>query len=112
MSELMMRTTDETQSPYPKSMLSENISKSRKDKTQFFYDLETKEEKKKFKKAKFEFDQSNVGFACQVQMFLGILCFEEQKMFIGTSQGRCCRRSLLNLTSHSSSISINFSRKH
>lgn len=73
LSELIIKTTDETSSPYSKSMLSPdpfNQNKSSEMKsTQFFFDMDSSNEKRKNKKsdqpnkkAKFEFDQAKCWF--------------------------------------------------
>lgn len=71
LSDLVIKTTDETDSPYPKSMLS-NEPSSRKAEpkcTQFFYDMESKEPTKRSrhsegynKRPKPEFDQAKCWF--------------------------------------------------
>ena len=67
MSELLMRTTDETLSPYPSSMLQNNPRKRKDEKTQFFYDMDSKDDKKKKKKTKMEFDQNKCWFCLSSQ---------------------------------------------
>ncbi|XP_043520795.1 CWF19-like protein 1 [Frieseomelitta varia] len=72
LSELLMKTTDETNSPYPKSMLSSEPSRTKLEQpkhTQFFYDMESQESTKRSKfsggpnkKPKREFDQAKCWF--------------------------------------------------
>lgn len=73
LSELMIKTTDETTSPYPKSLLSSDPLNQNKSiemgSTQFFFDMDSSGEKRKNKrsdqpnkKAKFEFDQTKCWF--------------------------------------------------
>lgn len=68
LSDLIMKTTDETLSPYPKSMLSDEPTSHKQVHTQFFYDMDSKDDAKKSrnsgpnKKAKLEFDQSKCWF--------------------------------------------------
>lgn len=70
LSDLIMKTTDETSSPYPKSMLSDEPTSHKQVHTQFFYDMDSKDNAKKSrhqnsgpnKKAKLEFDQSKCWF--------------------------------------------------
>ncbi|KAG7201776.1 hypothetical protein KM043_004496 [Ampulex compressa] len=71
LSDLGMRTTDETQSPYPKSMLSDGPSSQRVEakRTQFFYDMDSKENAKRTrqfdgpnKRPRAEFDQAKCWF--------------------------------------------------
>lgn len=63
MSELIMKTTDETPSPYPVSMLSANPGKKMQEQTQYFYDMEARDDnKKKAKRPKIEFDQNKCWF--------------------------------------------------
>ena len=63
MSELIMKTTDETASPYPRSMLTHNPGNKRShERTQFFYDMDSRDDKKKPKRAKIEFDQNKCWF--------------------------------------------------
>lgn len=62
MSELMMKTTDETQSPYPISMVNSRPGKKSVEKTQYFFDMNSRNDRKKHKKTKFEFDQSKCWF--------------------------------------------------
>ncbi|XP_014219436.1 CWF19-like protein 1 [Copidosoma floridanum] len=65
--ELMMKTTDETPSPYPQSMLQNNPNKKTEEQNQYFYDMESKNDKKKIKRAKMEFDQSKCWFCLSSQ---------------------------------------------
>jgi hypothetical protein len=67
MSDLMMKTTDETISPYPKDMLQNNPGKKLEEKSQFFYDMENRDEKKKAKRTKIEFDQNKCWFCLSNQ---------------------------------------------
>ncbi|KAL7295493.1 hypothetical protein TKK_0011141 [Trichogramma kaykai] len=61
-SDLMMKTTDETPSPYPAALLQQNPSAKRKEeKSQFFYDMESND-KKKLKRRKVEFDKDKCWF--------------------------------------------------
>lgn len=71
LSDLVMKTTDETDSPYSKSMLSNQPSaqKSEPKRTQFFYDMESKDTPKRSrysegsnKRPKPEFDQAKCWF--------------------------------------------------
>ncbi|PBC31219.1 CWF19 protein [Apis cerana cerana] len=72
LSDLIMKTTDETDTPYPKSMLSNNPSLQKLEQlkqTQFFYDMESKETSKRSKssegsnkRSKPEFDQAKCWF--------------------------------------------------
>ncbi|XP_076298186.1 CWF19-like protein 1 isoform X2 [Lasioglossum baleicum] len=71
LSDLVMKTTDETNSPYPKSMLSNQPSAQREEPTkctQYFYDMESKDTKRskhlegRNKRAKPEFDQAKCWF--------------------------------------------------
>lgn len=70
LSDLVMKTTDETSSPYPRSMLSDDPISQNKNYTQFFYDMDSKESAKRSryqdgglnKKSKLEFDQSKCWF--------------------------------------------------
>lgn len=72
LSELIMKTTDETDSPYPKTMLSSEPSLKKLEQpkhTQFFYDMESQESTKRSKpsggsnkKPKREFDQAKCWF--------------------------------------------------
>ncbi|KAL6267642.1 hypothetical protein P5V15_000716 [Pogonomyrmex californicus] len=69
LSDLVMKTTDETPSPYPKSMLSDNPTSQKQIQTQFFYDMDSKDNTKRSrhqnsgnKKTKMEFDQSKCWF--------------------------------------------------
>lgn len=69
LSDLVIKTTDETLSPYPKSMLSDD-PKQTQARTQFFYDMDSKDTAKRSrhrkdaanKKARMEFDQSKCWF--------------------------------------------------
>lgn len=68
LSDLIMKTTDETLSPYPVSMLADHPTSQKQ--TQFFYDMDSKDNAKRSrhqnsghnKKAKLEFDQSKCWF--------------------------------------------------
>lgn len=63
MSELIQKTTDETPSPYPVSMLQNYPNKKIAEKSQFFYDMDSKDDKKKkAKRPKMEFDQNKCWF--------------------------------------------------
>lgn len=68
LSDLIMKTTDETSSPYPKSMLSDHPTSQKQVHTQFFYDMDSKDNARSRnqnsgpKKAKLEFDQSKCWF--------------------------------------------------
>lgn len=69
LSDLVMKTTDETLSPYPKSMLCDDPMGQKENKTQFFYDTNYKESTKRSrnqdnpnKKPKQTFDQSKCWF--------------------------------------------------
>ncbi|EFN63870.1 CWF19-like protein 1 [Camponotus floridanus] len=70
LSDLIMKTTDETLSPYPKSMLSDDPTSQKQIHTQFFYDMDSKDNGKRLrhqnnnhnKKLKLEFDQSKCWF--------------------------------------------------
>ncbi|XP_015599550.1 CWF19-like protein 1 [Cephus cinctus] len=71
LSDLVMKTTDETPSPYSLALLSSHPSgqKSTANSTQFFYDMESKDTRKRTKhqdgsnkKAKIEFDQAKCWF--------------------------------------------------
>ncbi|XP_043262500.1 CWF19-like protein 1 [Colletes gigas] len=71
LSDLVMKTTDETDSPYPKSMLFNQPSsqKAEPKRTQFFYDMDSKEVTKRsrhadgpIKRPKPEFDQAKCWF--------------------------------------------------
>ncbi|EZA49776.1 CWF19-like protein [Ooceraea biroi] len=71
LSDLVLKTTDETLSPYPKSMLSDDpAQKKQTQQTQFFYDMESRDTVKRprhqhdggNKKSKMEFDQSKCWF--------------------------------------------------
>lgn len=72
LSELVMKTTDETDFPYPKSMLSNEPSLKKLEqpkRTQYFYDMESKEPSKRSrnsegsnKRPKREFDQAKCWF--------------------------------------------------
>ena len=71
LTELILKTTDETSSPYPKSMLNPDPlgQKLEVKTTQFFYDMESPDGKRKNKqsdqhnkRAKFEFDQAKCWF--------------------------------------------------
>lgn len=67
MSELMQRTTDETLSPYPQSMLQNRPGKRTEGKSQFFYDMDSRDDKKKPKRAKMEFDKNKCWFCLSSQ---------------------------------------------
>ncbi|CAL7946098.1 unnamed protein product [Xylocopa violacea] len=72
LSDLVMKTTDETDSPYPKSMLSNEPSSQKSEqpkRTQFFYDMDSQEPTKRSKRSdgsnkrqKPEFDQAKCWF--------------------------------------------------
>ncbi|XP_070515597.1 CWF19-like protein 1 isoform X2 [Cardiocondyla obscurior] len=70
LSDLIMKTTDETQSPYPKSVLSDEPTSQKQAHTQYFYDMDSKDNSKRSrhqnsshnKKTKMEFDQSKCWF--------------------------------------------------
>lgn len=70
LSDLIMKTTDETSSPYSKSMLSDDPMSQKQTHTQFFYDMDSKDSGKRSrhqndnfnKKSKLEFDQSKCWF--------------------------------------------------
>lgn len=47
LSDLIMKTTDETSSPYPKSMLSDEPTSHKQVHTQFFYDMDSKDKDRK-----------------------------------------------------------------
>lgn len=72
LSDLVMKTTDETLSPFPRSMLSDHPTSQKHDShMQFFYDVDSKESEKRSrhqndqgsnKRPKLEFDQSKCWF--------------------------------------------------
>lgn len=70
LSDLVMKTTDETSSPFPKSILSDDPTSQKQSRTQFFYDMDLKESAKRSrhqngnvnKRPKLEFDQSKCWF--------------------------------------------------
>ncbi|XP_058788550.1 CWF19-like protein 1 [Phymastichus coffea] len=62
MSELIQKTTDETPSPYPRFMLQTNPNKKKEGTSQFFYDMESRGDKKKAKRPRIEFDQNKCWF--------------------------------------------------
>ncbi|XP_032680222.1 CWF19-like protein 1 [Odontomachus brunneus] len=70
LSDLVMKTTDETPSPFPRSMLSDHPTSQKQSHMQFFYDMDSKESGKmsrhqndgSIKRPKLEFDQSKCWF--------------------------------------------------
>lgn len=71
LSDLVTKTTDETESPYPKAMLSNQPGAQKEEPkcAQFFYDMESKDNTKRLKhseghskKPKLEFDQAKCWF--------------------------------------------------
>lgn len=69
LSDLIMRTTDETPSPYPKFMLSDDPTLQKQTQMQFFYNMDLNDDTKRkrhkkehHKKPKLEFDQSKCWF--------------------------------------------------
>lgn len=67
MSDLIQRTTDETPSPYPTIMLQNRPGKRSEEKSQFFYDMDSRDDKKKPKRAKMEFDKNKCWFCLSSQ---------------------------------------------
>lgn len=70
LSDLIMKTTDETQSPYPKSLLFSDPASQNQSRTQFFYDMDSKDSSEKRsrhhknsnKRPRREIDQSKCWF--------------------------------------------------
>lgn len=117
LSDLVMKTTDETPSPYPKSMLSNEPSSQTTEtkRTQFFYDMESKDGNKRGrnsdgpnKKPKPEFDQAKCWFCLsspQVSKHLVISVGTEA--YVALARGGLVENHLLILPiTHHQSLSI------
>ncbi|XP_029051713.1 CWF19-like protein 1 [Osmia bicornis bicornis] len=117
LSDLVMKTTDETDSPYPKSMLSSepSIQKSEPKRTQFFYDMESKEPTRRSrhsegpnKRPKPEFDQAKCWFCLsspEVSKHLVISVGSE--IYVALARGGLVENHFLILpVTHHQSLSI------
>lgn len=67
MSELIQRTTDETLSPYPIILLQNHPGRKTGEKSQYFYDMNSKDDKKKHKRTRMEFDKNKCWFCLSSQ---------------------------------------------